>query len=192
MAATGAIAAIGIFSAYMEGEAGKRKAEYEEVLAKSNQKMAEFSAARVIEGANKDASSYGKQVRKVIGKQRSNFAAQGIVLDSGDAADIQNETANIGADEMNQIRNNGYLEAWGIKTNAKNQINQAAFNMEAAKFAAETSLITAGMKGASQLGSQYSPKSKTVPNTNRGHFGAGVEPGLSLGYTSQYLGRVGK
>lgn len=63
-------------------------------------------------------------VGSLIGSQRAAFAAQGIEVGSGTAADVQASTAQQGEEDALTIRTNAMMEAWGFKVASQDIRNQ--------------------------------------------------------------------
>ena len=70
---------------------------------------------------NAEAINRGRQTRQQIGSQRAAIGANGVVVDSGTAADIVRDTATIGAEDEAIIRNNAARAAWGFREQAKQE-----------------------------------------------------------------------
>jgi hypothetical protein len=154
--ATAAITGIGVLSAYLGGESAKEKASYEKSMFEANANFAEIQANRVLENADIEAGQYKKKIRGMVGSQRAGYAGQGVSVDYGTAGEMQAETMEIGARDVETIRNNAALEAYGLRIGAQNSRRQGEMGVRAANNVANNSLITAGLQGAT---SYYSRRS---------------------------------
>lgn len=141
-----AIATIFVTSSYGEGEASKSAASYRKNIAKINENYARIQAEQVIKAGEKTATNYNRQIKQMIGTQRSSFASQGVDVNEGTAAEIQLETADFGAEDAQTIRSNAFLQAWGFKTQARNDTRDAEFNQRTTARNATRSLVNSGMK----------------------------------------------
>lgn len=97
--------------------------------ARRNERAANRLARDVLDRAEFDAARYDLQAQQIVGAQRAAFGAAGVDLNVGSPADIRRETESIAARDIAQIRLNAEREAWGIRTQARNQtrgaVNQA-------------------------------------------------------------------
>lgn len=91
-----------------------------------------------------------------IGTQRAGFAANGVDVNSGTAANIQDDTAQLGEFDALTIRNNAAREAWGYKTQSGNYRQSAATAQKSARSGVFGSLLGAG----AQAGLAYSKLGK--------------------------------
>jgi hypothetical protein len=146
-AAVGATAAVG--SAYTSAEAAKAQGAYQKRQAELNAGMGEFQAEEAIRRGDEDAKAMGKKTKQVIGSQRAALAAQGIEVDSGTAAEIQADTAAIGAVDAQTIKNNAWREAWGFRAQATVTRGQGNMALMAANNQAKSTLITGGLQALS-------------------------------------------
>jgi hypothetical protein len=121
---------------------------YQERVQEFNARMAEKQADLIIQKSAKDANQVRLQGDQVLGKQRVNFAAQGIDINSGSALAIQDETVARSKEDARTVINNAYLEAIGIRYDAVNQRSQGGMARVAANARANTSLINGGIEGA--------------------------------------------
>lgn len=147
------------------GAAARASGDYSSAVFGVNADIADAQAEDAIaRGAEAEQRSRA-DTRGTIGAQRVAFAAQGIDIASGSAADVQGDTAYLGELDALTIRNNAKREAWGYTVEAMNyraqgrlarlggRNSQRAANMQATS----TLLTTAADIG--QIGSQL-PKKK--------------------------------
>lgn len=93
----------------------------------------DFNAV-ALENQAKDAIQRGKeyedifrkQIRGIIGSQRVSFAAQGVDIGDGSAAEVQADTAKQGELDAIAIRTNASREAWGYTISAEGERLQSA------------------------------------------------------------------
>lgn len=89
------------------------------------------------------------QTKAAIGTQRAGFAANGVDVNSGSAANIQDDTAQLGEFDALTIRNNAAREAWGYRTQSQTYQTSAKTAVASAKNNMFGSLLGAGAQGAS-------------------------------------------
>lgn len=120
-AVTAAGALYGAYSQYETGEAQKKAARQQRVLAQKNAEMLDAAATDATDRGNEEAMLINRRARNLRGEQRAAFASQGVDVGSGTALDLQNETSLLGTIDAEQTRKNAFREAWGIRTQAGNQ-----------------------------------------------------------------------
>jgi len=133
---------IGAYSSYMAGKAAK-------AVGKSNAYVANLAAEDAMRRGQVAEAQMRQKTKKLIGSQKASLAAQGIRTDTGSAADVQNEAADIGEMDALTIKNNALREAFGyrisgLQASAQGRITQMADNSQAMQ-----SLLTGGMRAAS-------------------------------------------
>ena len=102
-------------------------------------------AARDVEKQGlRDEETMRDQVRQFIGGQRAALGASGVVASEGSAATLQDEAARQGEIDALTVRNNAYLEAWGMKTQARSLSAQAKMARRQAGMTLLTSSLSAG------------------------------------------------
>jgi hypothetical protein len=138
-----------ISNAYAQSQAIKARATYQATIAKINTEMSTMQAEDSIRRGDIDARNYQKEVDQMIGSQRVAYAAQGVDVDFGSAAAIQEETRMQGAIDALKIRNNAWREAWGYRVEANNSTFAGEFAKIEGKSAAKQTLLTGGMQALS-------------------------------------------
>lgn len=175
----GVTAAIAVGGAYLQSENAKTQAKYNSAIANANARLLDMQGDRANEKGARDASAYGKQLNKITGTQRTAFAAQGVDISSGSAAEVVQDTATIGAQDMMTIKNNAALEAWGFKTQAIDMRAKGEMGEIAASNAFKNSLVTGGLQayqasgGMSSWGSGGSSKGSPAASSGNASGGTG-------------------
>lgn len=149
-------AASGLYSASEQARAANAQADYSEAMAKINKRFAQSQSEDVLERGREDANRAMRQSRSAMGSQKAGFAAQGIEVNSGTAGEIISQTAEIGARDAARIERNAQLEAWGIRTNSAQAVQQARMQAEGLRNEARSTLVTGGLRAAADLGRGYS------------------------------------
>lgn len=116
-----------------------------EAQARVNEQEANRSAADAIHQGDVEQQQHYRQVSQQLGQQRAAMAANGLDLGFGSAADIQGDTAMIGAEDASTIAENTVRKTRGYQIQAANYESQA----RSAKSAASAALV----KGAFDVGS---------------------------------------
>ena len=89
----------------------------------------------------RDEESFRTRVRQFQGQQRAAIGASGVVGSEGSAARIQDDTALQGELDALTVRNNAYLEAWGLKT----QASQARAGAKLKRYEGRSTLLTSAL-----------------------------------------------
>lgn len=145
MGATAAIAIANLAGAYSQSEAAKARGQFEQQQAEINARFADIKKREALRMGDKAAAEHGRRIKSLVGKQRTALAAQGVQVDSGTAAEIQEQTREIGRDEMETIRNNAWREAFGYEQAALADRTSGQFARIAGDFSARNTLITGGL-----------------------------------------------
>ena len=145
---------------YQRGQAriAEAQADFKAVQFEINARILDKLSEEAVNQGDQDARDYMKRIKKFKGSQRAVLAAQGVAVDSGTAADIQQEAVDIGMDDVQTIRNNAFRQAFGYtqeginaRLNARIARISGKYQSDALKFAARTSLATSGIRGAKML-----------------------------------------
>jgi len=142
-------------SAYSESESIKAQGSYQRQMAQMNSALANEQASDASkrgEGAVRDLQ---KETRAKVGAQRAAAAASGVDVGSGSAAQMQQDTELVAAQDALTIRNNAVREAWGYRTQATNIKSQGEFASLTARTQASQTLINGGMRAAGNALSAY-------------------------------------
>lgn len=91
---------------------------YQSAIFSQDAKMAEAQAADAIARGREAELRQRTATKQFRGAQRAGFAAQGVVLDSGSARDVQEEGVAMGELDALTIRNNARREAYGFQVQA--------------------------------------------------------------------------
>lgn len=95
-------------SQYYQAKTAKQIAEY-------NAKVQRMRGSYALQQGEEAVKRQRMKVGSLIGAQRVGFAAQNILLDTGTAAAVQEQSAYWGEIDATTIRNNAAMEAWGYE-----------------------------------------------------------------------------
>lgn len=138
-----------IGTAYSQSQAMRSQGEYQQRVAETNESLSKFKAQDAIDRGNRASARNDMQTKRLIGSQRAALASQGIDVNVGSAADVQEDSRAMGALDSLTIRNNAWREAWGYRVQASNDSYQGKFSRMAADSDADNTLLTGGMKAVS-------------------------------------------
>lgn len=133
--------ASGIFAARAQGSAESR-------LLRTNADLARRQAEDALRRGERAAKEHEAAGRRLVGTQRTGFAAQGVELESGSALDVQADTLVQAALDANQIRANAVRESFGYRMQASDFEARARMARFAAGNAARETLLTGGLSFA--------------------------------------------
>lgn len=119
------MAGLAVGGAVMNYQAGQKAADAEEEAAAQDAALMEIRAKNAIKIGAEEAGAYKRNIDKLLGTQAANTAASGIVVGVGSSADIRAETEQLAQEDIDRIKNNAKLEAWGFKTQGQNLLNNA-------------------------------------------------------------------
>lgn len=124
-----------------QGEAAKAAADY-------NAKMGEIQARDVINRAAIEQEKQRQKVNQIRGTQNVNAAASGIMVGSGSAGDIAEQTVVLGKEDEFMIKNNAMRQAWGYRAQAGLDYMQGVAAQRKGELDAAGTLLTAGARTA--------------------------------------------
>ena len=128
--------AIGLAGSMMQAQGQKQNAAFK------NQ-----TADETITAGNTAADWQRVRAGQAIGTQRSTQAANGIDVNSGSAARLQDDTAMLGELDALTIQNNAAREAYGYRVQARQDLLNAGQTVQNGKTAAMGSIL-GGIGGA--------------------------------------------
>lgn len=133
--------AISLAGGVMGAQNAKQQGAFQEAMAEQNAAYKEAAAQDAEKRGAVDADRYRRQVGQLIGSQRTGFAANGIDVNSGTAAEIQDDTAAFGEFDALTIANNAAREAWGYRVGAQNDLMNGRMAQSNARSAATGSIL---------------------------------------------------
>lgn len=140
-----------LFDAKAQADAQRLAGDAQASVYETNALIQRLRAEDAIRRGDIEAKKAKESANRLIGSQRAAMGAQGIDIESGSALDIQKETAELGAMDVLNIKNNAWREAWGLRAEATNFTNQAGYSRITAKTAARNTILTGGITAATGL-----------------------------------------
>ncbi len=175
--ATGAgLKAIG---AYGSAVSQKSSLNYQASVDDLNAAQSEKTAESVLAQGNQQVQSSELRTADLKSEQRAGLAANGVDLGVGSAANILTSTDVMGKIDANTIAANAVQSAWGYRTQATNQANDALIKRAGAKS------INPTMAAASSLLGSAGPVASSWYSANS----VGANSGIG-GYSGQ-MGALG-
>lgn len=149
--AYGLDAGASIGSAIMQGQALKARGAYQKQQYDLQARLQEMQGADAIDRGNKAAEQHLKATKGMIGSQRAAMGAQGVDVNDGTAAEIQRDTAALGALDAMTIKNNAWREAWGYRMQALQSRQAGEMSELAGNQQATMTYLTGGMQALGSL-----------------------------------------
>lgn len=165
-AATQGMSAVG--GAFSQANAIAGQAQYQQKVAEINSKIADFQATDALQRGGQAAARALGRSSQAVSSERASAAGQGINVNTGSAADIQDQTGAMGRLDALTIQNNAMREAFGYKSQAASYTAQGQFAGIAGQNAYANTLVTGGMQA---LGYGF----------QGAYYGSGGRPGYPRG-----------
>lgn len=138
-AATALSSLFGALGSYEQGKFQRQQMQF-------NARLAEMKAEDAIKRGREAEDAYRAEVRKLIGRQRSSYASQGVEVNADTAMDVQAETAELGEMDALTIRANAMREAFGYRMEALNFGAASRMSLNQSLDQAGATLLTGGMQ----------------------------------------------
>lgn len=117
---------IALLGGVMGAQNAKQEGAFNSSMLTQNAAFKEQAANETIAAGNTAADWQRVRTGQAIGTQRSAQAANGIDVNSGSAAQLQDDTAMLGELDALTIANNAAREAYGYKVQAKQDLMNAS------------------------------------------------------------------
>ena len=135
-----------LFSAYQANEQGK----YQEQVAKNNAITQDRMAVDAERRGEVEEANHRLKVAQMKSSQRAKQGATGAEVNTGSAALLQQDTAEMGELDALTIRSNAQREAWGYRAGATNSRAQGKLDKMRGRSNAVGTLLTGGSQVAGQ------------------------------------------
>lgn len=139
--------AIGLAGSMMQAQGQQQNAGFQSGMLKQNAAFKNRTAEETLIAGDSAADWQRVRTGQAIGTQRSSIAANGIDVNSGSAARLQDDTAMLGELDALTIQNNAAREAYGYRVQAKQDLLNASQAVQNGRTAA-TGSILGGIGGA--------------------------------------------
>jgi hypothetical protein len=155
-----------ILAAITSARATRAQGAFAQDAAEANAAFARLQAKDALTRGESAATDRATQTRQTIGAQRASFGAQGISLEEGSALDVQLAEAEIGAVDVQRIRNTAAKASFGFEAQAADFLTQGTLARMASENVAADTLLTAGLAVFRDVAAFQVPERKsTGPST---------------------------
>jgi hypothetical protein len=144
-----------------QSQASRAQGDISRAQSEMNARVAEMQAKDAVKRGEREAMAHKQKVKQMIGSQRAAYAAQGIDLASDTAVGVVGDTAYYGEQDINTIKNNAYLEAFGYKQQASQIRGQGRLDVLTSRAESRSSLLTGGMQAIAYGADAYSEYKKS-------------------------------
>ena len=170
------------------GYASAAQADYEAQVAKNNAIIASQNAAYAAQAGEANAYDTGLNERAKSGAVTAGLAASGLDVNTGSAEDVRRSEAELGQTNVERVRSNASLLAYGYRTQSSNytaqaglKTNEASNDISSGYLKGFSSLLSAakdlpiggGTSGASGIGSSATSG-----------FASGFQNGLTFDFST--------
>jgi hypothetical protein len=121
----------------------------DKATAKENEQLAGFQADDAILRGTIEETRYRREIARTLGAQKAAFGSRNVAV-SGTALDLLGDTAAMGEEEVQTIRNNAAREAWGYRNQANEASRWGANQKRNAYGSAAGTLLTSGAQAYGQ------------------------------------------
>lgn len=133
--------AIGLAGSMMQAQGQTQNANFQSGMMKQNALFKEQAAQETIAAGDTSADWQRVRTGQAVGTQRSVQAANGIDVNSGSAAQLQDDTAMLGELDALTIQNNAAREAYGYRVQAQQDRLNAVQTVQNGRTAATGSIL---------------------------------------------------
>jgi len=152
------VTAIYVASAIIGGMQQGAASAAQKKIADSNARLLEVRAAEVLKKGDRDAASLQDKVRAFEANQKVSYAAQGVNVNQSIALDTSMETARLAQIDSMKLKNNAWLNSWGIKYEMGQQIAAAEMNAAIGDAKTAQGFLNAGLNIATHNAKARSDK----------------------------------
>lgn len=136
---------------YSKSQAYQIQGDYQQRVSEVNTTIADMEADQAVAIGEKNANQYASKVRQKVGDERAGLASQGIDVNTGTAYDVQEDTKFFGDLDVQTIKNNAYMQAFGYKMQSIGASAAGQFAGISANLNSNSSLIGGGLSAVGGL-----------------------------------------
>ena len=175
----GVSGAAGVTNSLVNAYASRQRGQAEASLYAADVQMARYQAEDAIARGDYEANKVLADARRLAGQQRVGFAASGVKVDVGSAAQVVEDTATLGAYDAAMMKNNALREAFGYKTKEIGARMAARMAKASGRYGAVMS-VAQGISGGLQTGLQMSALNEYYRGLGRQTADYGQQSALSM------------
>ncbi len=145
MAVSAASAVTGAVGGAMQYDALGKSGQFEQNGLEKKAQYEDWRAADALQRGDLEAAKSGVSNRNIIGNQRVGYAAQGVDVNTGSAADVQASTAGVGAMDRATIKTNAWRESLGYTQEADNLRTQKELSRMSTENQQKQTILSSGL-----------------------------------------------
>ena len=146
-----------------QSNAQKAAGQAQEEQSRENAKAANNQARNTELSAQVDEDRRRQMTRQQLATQRSVLAANNLDMSTGTAVEILGDTAAIGEQDALTIRANAAREAWGLRSQANDYLNQGRVARVSGNNAARGTLLTTAASTVQGGSNIYAARRTSAP-----------------------------
>lgn len=183
-------AAMALYQGSQQRQQARRQAEYQERVAEVNARNQENEATKIRNQGVEEENRQRRMTAELLGRQRAQLGASGVVMDSGSALQLQDDTVSLGEEDALRIRGNYADQAESLETGAGYTRYEGQLQASETRNAGDAA-FTAGLIGAASTALPVASKwydsrsaamtAAKTPSANFGNFNPGDLGDLSYG-----------
>jgi len=150
MGVTAAVVGVTVGSGLYSANAQRKAGRQQQRVADFNARVAEVQAQDAIMRGEFDVQRSWQDTQRFVGAQRAAAAGQNVIVDQDSVGALVDETRAIGAKDMETLRYNAAMEAWGYRVEGKDQSMRGQIARRTANNQAMGTLITSGVQAYQQ------------------------------------------
>ncbi len=124
-----------------------------EAEARRDAEIGALQAKDALSRGGVEEANYRRQLRQIVGAARADIGARNVAGGSGTALDLLSDTAMIGEEDAQTIRNEAAREAWGYRVGADESRRWGANARRNSRAAAGGTLLTGAAQAWANWGS---------------------------------------
>lgn len=138
-----------IFGGDAQAKARMAQAQFVQKGEETNAQLAELAGQNAEQAGNEELSAEYLNSRRVMGQIRASYAAQGVQVNTGVSAQIQDDASQIASINEEHIKQRVYQEKFGYRMQATNDRIQGNMAIIGAQTAADAEVNAGVMSGIS-------------------------------------------
>jgi len=171
---TAITAAVSLYQGYQQNRQAKAQAKYQEHTGRYNARQQENQAIKTRNKGVEEENRQRAATAELLSRQRAQFGAAGVQLDSGSALQLQEDTSRLGELDALRIRGNYADEASSMDEQSRNTLwegkAQASMTRAEGKAALTGGVLSAGGAVAKKWYSSKSALTQKASTNSGGNF----------------------
>lgn len=157
--------------AYNASSAQRSSLDYQASVAQNNAILDQDKASVAEDNGVIAVQNQDLKTAQLLGMQRANLGANGVVMNQGSARDLQTSTVMMGDKDAAQLQTNAMRDAWGYTTMANDQnANASALKSMAGSVSPANATMSSILGSAGQVSPAMRLLSQSTGNPNNNNW----------------------